>query len=118
LATIEEITNFLKEFKQRLVQKGKFDFIEWRSINRDTLTYLGITPHHVKQVIAGLTYENYCFGPEKDRDRPKGDLWCFGVSYSGEEIYIKLSDNFSYDRAKCISFHVACEKLSYPYRGK
>ena len=63
-----------------------------------------------------LTYENYHRGPEKDRDRKKNSVWIFGAEVDNEEIYIKLSDDFNCDIAKCISFHKAESKINYPYK--
>jgi len=55
-------------------------------------------------------------GPEKDRDRKRGNIWEFGAEIDNEEVYIKLSDDFSRNIAKCISFHKAEFKISYPYK--
>jgi hypothetical protein len=116
VASIDEINRFLKEFKRRLSMRGKFLFV-LRDVNLATLSSLGITVKHAKEIINNLTYEDYCLGPEKDKNDPKGNIWCFGSKINGSEIYIKLSDHFSFDNAKCVSFHVACDKLTYPHKG-
>lgn len=113
----EEITRVLKEFKVRMEQKNGFIFLSFRGVNRDTLSYLCIQPAHVKEIIAVLTYQDYSEGPIISDDPKLGNLWVFGSSYNGQELYIKISDNFSYDKARCISFHFPCQKMTFPYRG-
>ncbi len=63
--------------------------------------------------------ENYCQGPEPDKDRP-GHIWIFGKQVGSEEIYIKLkiAQVGKEKIAKCISFHTSDFPLCYPYRGE
>ena len=115
MATIQEVTSFLKQFKHVLLQG--FTFIP-RKKNLDTVIYLGITIPYVKMIFSQLTYEDYISGPEKDRDRPSNMIWEFGIHAQGKDIYIKLSDDFSFNKAKCISFHIADYPIKYPYKTK
>jgi hypothetical protein len=87
LASIQEITEFLKKFKHVLTQN--FIVIP-RSDYKTTCSYLGITISDVKNTISQLTYKDYMNGPEKDKGRPGNMVWEFGVRMQGEEIYIKL----------------------------
>ena len=98
----KEIADFLKKFKQ--CAQNKFQFV-FRKKNLDAITSLGITIIVAKEIILGLTPDNYCQGPDQDRDKPHSNLWVFETDFDGKKLYIKLSDNFSYDIAKCISFH-------------
>lgn len=109
----EEITHFLKEFK-RYAQK-QCTFIP-RQKNVLTMSYLGITVKEAKQIILQLTYVQYCDGPQDDRDNPGHNVWEFGVCITNHELYIKLSDDFTGDVAKCLSFHIAKQDLLYPLR--
>lgn len=109
--TPQEITAFLKDFKSHL--QKKFVFIQ-RQKNLQTLALLGITVKHAKEVIAALMYCDYCRGPMQDRDRQNANVWEFGYSISGKNIYIKLSDDFSSGYAKCISFHIAEFEVEFP----
>ena len=111
--TTAEIVAFLRNFK-RLAQSN-FIFIQ-RKKNLDSISQLGIKISQVKSIIMQLTYENYHKGPERDKDRKKGNIWEFGVIIDHEEVYVKLSDDFSHNIAKCISFHKAEFKISYPYK--
>jgi len=113
LAAPQEITDFLKKFKQ--VLSIEIVFIHRRD-NVATIAYLGITIAYVKTILSQLTYKDYICGPQIDKDRSGSMIWEFGVNIQGEDIYIKLSDDFSFDKAKCISFHIAAFPLVYPYK--
>jgi len=104
ISTPAEITAFLRNFK-RLAQNN-FTFIH-RKKNLDFISQLGITIRQAKIIIMQLIYKDYHKGPEKDRDRKRGNIWEFGTKIDNEEVYIKLSDDFSRNIAKCISFHKA-----------
>lgn len=113
--TPDEITAFLLQFKNIAVKNLIFYN---RPEFRDTLAYLGIKTEQAKQAILGLTYLDYSCGPEKnDRGKP-GNIWIFGVTISGVEIYVKLSDNFQKGVAVCISFHIAARSLNYPFKSE
>lgn len=113
LPTSTEIIAFLRNFK-RWAQRN-FIFIH-RKKNLDAISQLGIKIKQAKAIIMQLTYENYHQGPEKDRDRNVGNIWEFGAKVDSQEVYIKLSDDFSQNIAKCISFHKAEFEISYPYK--
>jgi len=110
----EEVIKFLKEFKK--YSQDKFTFIQ-RKKNLLTLSYLGITIGEAKNIIYSLTYENYSAGPTKDMDNPGSKIWVFGAIIENMEVYIKLSADFNSGYAKCISFHIAKNKLVYPLKG-
>jgi hypothetical protein len=102
--------DFLKRFKEGCAC-GKFTFIPRRP-NLEAITSLGITLTDVKEIILGLTTDNYCRGPEADEDGSAGEVWVFGTVVDGIEIYIKLKvDN---DFAKCISFHQPDYNMNFP----
>lgn len=106
---------FLKEFKH-LISAKKF-YVVGRLENQHFLADLGLTKEDRKDLILSLTIEDYCSGPEPDKDQA-GEIWVFGKEVAGQEIYIKLKipDTGSQKIAKCISFHVATYPLKYPYR--
>lgn len=80
-----------------------------------SITKWGLTIKDVKNAIFGLTFKNYIEGPCKDRDRNGSRLWIFGVEITDIEFYVKLSDNFKGNVAKCISFHEPDFECKYPY---
>ncbi|MFH1665657.1 MAG: hypothetical protein ABIA77_05885 [Candidatus Omnitrophota bacterium] len=107
-----DITLFLLHFKS-MAQK-QFMLIP-RGKNMLSISRRGLTIKDVKTAIYGLTFKNYIVGPVKDRDKKDCCLWIFGVEIDGIEFYVKLSDNFKGDVAKCISFHEPEIECKYPY---
>lgn len=110
------IRNFLKNFKEIMVSGRGLDIIPRRE-TMEALAELGLTRNNLKEEIMTLSVEDYCTGPEPDRDRP-GDIWIFGKQISGREIYVKLKiAPVGEERiAKCLSFHPAAYPLCFPYR--
>ena len=115
-ASNKDVSDFLKEFKNHL-QNEKFVLVP-RDTNLQTITYLGLSITNVKEILLGLTPEDYFKGPSKDTQRPEFMVWEFGKNIDGENVYIKLSNNFSCNRAKCISFHIAAQEIKYPNASK
>lgn len=114
LPKISEISAFLFQFKFFAQAAPGFSPID-RQKNIDSITDMGITVPQFKSIILKLTPKNYVSGPEKDVKYPEHDIWRFGYDFGGEELYIKLSGNFSHGVAKCISFHKAEFPMRYPY---
>ena len=108
-----DITLFLLHFKK--VMQQQFTLIP-RKKNISSISKFAITFKDVKNAIFGLTFKSYIEGPSKDRDRKGSHLWIFGVAINGVEFYVKLSDNFKGDVAKCISFHEPTFECKYPYQ--
>ncbi|NCO68536.1 MAG: toxin [Nitrospirae bacterium CG_4_10_14_3_um_filter_44_29] len=115
----EEIEQFLENFKScwdgnvvpRLDEK-----------NDETLSSLGITPRHRAEEVKRLHYTDYFRGPSPDYDGIAGkEWWEFGLRVKGHEIYIKIRiykrERGSYG-GKCMSFHIAEEKITYPFKEK
>jgi hypothetical protein len=113
-----EIREFLLQFKKIIVAGRGLDIVNRRG-NIEALAKLGLTKKNLKDEIMTLSVENYCGGPEPDRDRP-GDIWVFGKQVGTEEIYIKLkiAQVGKEKIAKCISFHTANFPLCYPFRAE
>jgi hypothetical protein len=108
----------LLEFKKIMVTGRGLDIVNRRE-TIEGLARLGLTKKNLIDEIMALSVENYCQGPEPDRDRP-GEIWVFGKQIGAEEIYIKLKvAHVGKEKiAKCISFHTADFPLCYPYRGE
>jgi hypothetical protein len=114
----EAIGRFLKKFKTVARRRG-VDFIP-REAFIQTLASLGITRSICHDELLGLAVEDYCQGPEDNRDR-LGEVWVFGKHMEGKEIYIKLklAKVGKETIAKCLSFHIAEFPLCFPLaRGK
>jgi hypothetical protein len=112
------IRNFLIEFKKIVVTGRGLDIVPRRE-NLDALSDLGLTKKNLKEEILALSVQDYCEGPEPDRDRP-GEIWIFAKHIAGKEIYIKLkiAQVGKEKIAKCLSFHAASFPLCFPYRDK
>jgi hypothetical protein len=113
----EEINLFLREFKVVAKKRG-IDFIP-RQEFIETLTLFGITRRNCEDEVLGLSVDDYCQGPDDDRDRP-GKVWVFGRRIEGREVYIKLklATVGKETIAKCLSFHPAEFPLCFPLRSK
>jgi hypothetical protein len=113
----EEINRFLKEFKMVAKQRG-IDFVP-RQEFIETLILFGITRRNCEDEILGLSVDDYCQGPDDDRDRP-GKVWVFGRCIENREVYIKLklATVGKETIAKCLSFHPAEFPLNFPLRPK
>lgn len=111
----EDVSAFLKEFKTVAKKRG-VDFVP-RQEFIETLTLLGVTRRICQEELLSLSVEDYCQGPEDDKDRP-GKIWIFGRRLEGTEIYIKLklAKVGKETIAKCLSFHQAEFPLSFPLR--
>jgi len=85
--------------------------------NQQSLADLGLTRENRKDIILSLTVQDYCSGPEPDKDQ-LGEIWVFGKEVGDHEVYIKLkiADTGSMKIAKCISFHAAMYPLNYPFK--
>ena len=112
-----EIGDFLVEFKKIIVKGRGFDIVNRRE-NIDALAKMGLTRKNLIEEILTLSVEDYCEGPEPDRNRP-GYIWVFGKQIGAEEVYIKLkiAQVGKEKIAKCLSFHEANFSLCYPYRA-
>jgi hypothetical protein len=111
----QAVTKFLYEFKMIARRRG-VDFVP-RQVFIETLTLLGITMRICYDELLSLSVEDYCQGPEDDRDRP-GEVWVFGKRFEGKDIYIKLKLAKVGEEtiAKCLSFHLAEFPLCFPLR--
>lgn len=109
----KQIAEFLKRFKS-------FAQTQWtlvpRKKNLDFICEKGIPIPQVRATLLGLKVTDYCSGPDEDRDRKGIHVWVFGAKINDNEIYIKLSDDFRGDQAKCLSFHKAEFPLRKPFK--
>ncbi|MDP3919309.1 MAG: hypothetical protein Q8R76_00670 [Candidatus Omnitrophota bacterium] len=110
-----QIAAFLKAFKSFAVRPGGWTLVPRRK-NLESIMEMGITIPQVKAAILGLKVTDYSSGPEADRDRQGINVWVFGAKMNADGIYIKLSDNFRGDQAKCLSFHKAEFPIRKPFK--
>jgi len=114
-ASLERIRDFLRYMKRAALENG-FTVVP-RLENNATLARLGLTKKNQLDIILGLMPEDYCQGPLPDRNE-SGELWVFGHEDEEGCLYIKLKvmEDGPIRKVKCVSFHVAESKMSFPYR--
>lgn len=95
--------------------RRRFVFVG-RKKNLDMLAALGISRTHAESLVMGLKPEDYVRGPEADHNNPVLDVWVFGLSASGREIYVKLQLLLEPPSCVCISFHEPDRPMRYPLR--
>ena len=108
------VADFLFHFKFTAQSSCGYTFWE-REKNMQTLAELNLSIEDALEVIYQLTPRDYCSGPEPDRDYRNQRVWKFGCNIDGQEIYVKLADDYRH-KAKIISFHKAERPIQYPFR--
>jgi hypothetical protein len=111
------VSAFLKEFK-KLAANSNVDIFVNRAEYQNAFAEQGITLSNAFSELMSLSIEDYCSGPEPDRDRPGTFIWEFGTNIEGKEVYIKLKivEISGQKYAKCISFHKAKYQQYYPFK--
>lgn len=113
MPTHHQVDAFLKRF-QAVALKNLL-FVP-RGKNVQSIIDLGMSFACVKETILNLAYTDYVSGPSANNANPVQNIWVFGTRINGDEIYIKLVDDFSGGCAICISFHRALQPLQYPFK--
>ncbi len=117
-ATKEEVSAYLKEFKERAQLFG-IVYVDSKPNNIDTLTALDINQKDRDKYVLSLEAEDYCQGPDKNDYPGQNDVWVFGKHIKGKEVYIKIFINAILNHSNvCISFHIAKYRLTYPLKAK
>ncbi len=106
MATTDEIYSFLQDFKTKIGIWGVI-FRDDRGKNAKALLDLDITPVYREEVLRGLLVTDYYEGPKKETLYGGADMWVFGKTIKGQEVYIKVTLGFAGAQVICISFHVA-----------
>jgi hypothetical protein len=114
------VANFLIDFKSAM-STGFYQMLP-REKNLQGLLDLGLTANLAKEVIAGLTPEDYAGGPKPDDNDANRQVWEFGQDVGGTEAYIKLQLRRDPKRVTAqigivYSFHPAEHPIKYPLRG-
>ncbi len=91
-------------------------FRDDRGKNLQTLLDLEITPIARKAVLQKLEVDDYSDGPLSDTLHKGTEMWVFGKSIKGKEVYIKITMGAPGTAVICISFHLAERKMTYPLK--
>jgi len=118
MATKREVEEFLGQFRLCIEYGSKARFRQTPK-NIQGLAALNMTQTQATECVCRLRSENYCNGPEVDRDEDGKEVWVFGWIERGVEIYIKirLDPNKPFSTPVIRSFHPAEHSLSYPLKG-
>ena len=103
------IREFLKEFKKIMVKGRGLDIIPRRE-TMGALADLGLTKNNLKEEIMALSVEDYCEGPEPDRDRA-GDMDIRQTDIRKRNLY-KIKNRLGRERKDCQMFIFPSCKLS------
>jgi hypothetical protein len=115
MATKEEVSQFLNEFKVKM-KVFQILFRDERKKNTQALLSLEMTPDARKKVIENLEVEDFCEGPIDDKLYGVASMWVFGKNIKKNEIYIKISMGRPNSSVLCVSFHDVEHKMSYPLK--
>lgn len=120
MATREEVLEFLYVFKG-CSMLGRIS-IRDREKNRQALIALELTAIERYESIMALEPEDYVAGPKPDDTDDTKDIWVFGKTVGGTDVYIKLRvapyhGKRNVNHALVWSFHPAEFPLKHPLRG-
>ena len=99
----------------------KYATLPWimlrREKNETTKFELDLTDEDIREEIFGLSVNDYCEGPCKDKEI-EGDVWIFGKTIREKEVYIKLklTGDEKGQGVRIISFHFPDKPLRYLYK--
>jgi len=110
------IDKFLSDFQNIVIEKGVK--ILNRPENLSMLHILEFNQLDVENTLLSLTKQDYCEGPVSDDKGRPDDVWIFGRSINGHNVYIKLAivEKKKRRNVVCISFHESTHSLYYPQR--
>ena len=114
MASIEDVDQFLREFK---VKMSIWDVLfSTREKNIQALSDLEITPIYRKEILNELEPLDYSQGPLEDKMLNGAEMWVFGKTIKTKEVYIKITMGKPSLSVMCISFHLAEHPMNYPLK--
>ncbi len=115
MSTKQQVKEFLKELLIKINHWGVL-FLDSREKNSQTLADLELMPNERIKVIEKLEVDDFCEGPLEETQYGGSEMWVFGKTIRGKEIYIKISLGRTNANALCISFHIAEYKMNYQFK--
>ncbi|MBQ3735000.1 MAG: type II toxin-antitoxin system MqsR family toxin [Bacteroidales bacterium] len=115
MITVEDVKAFLNQFNIKAQVFG-IVFRDDRPKNRKALVQLELTQLQREKIVKSLLPKDYVEGPMVDMLNQKEEMWVFGKSVNGQEVYIKITLGHKNDQTVCISFHIAEHPLTYPFK--
>lgn len=115
MRTQTEVAVFLNDFKEKM-KIWSVLFRDDRGKNTQALLDLAIRPNDRKTILETLETQDYCQGPLQETLYGGSDMWVFGKSVQGQEVYIKITLGAMGSSVICISFHLAEYPMRYPLK--
>jgi len=115
MSTELEVSSFLRDFKEKM-KFWDVLFRDDRGKNAQTLVDLELRPTERKAILETLEIKDYSEGPLEEKLYGGADMWVFGKTVKGKEVYIKITMGVMGSSVICISFHLAQHKMQYPLK--
>lgn len=115
MSTELEVSSFLKDFKEKM-KFWDVLFRDDRGKNAQTLVDLELRSTERKAILETLEIKDYSEGPLEEKLYGGADMWVFGKTVKGKEVYIKIAMGVMGSSVICISFHLAQHKMQYPLK--
>jgi len=115
MSTEKEVSDFLKEFKQKMTI-WEVLFRDERGKNAKALVDLELRPNDRKSILENLQTIDYSEGPIEEKLYGGSAMWVFGKTIKKKEVYIKITLGAMGSSVICISFHLAEYKMLYPLK--
>jgi len=115
MASNQQVKDFLREFKLKM-SIWNIVFLDDRGKNSQTLADLEVMPVERNKILEKLEVDDYCDGPLKETQLGGSEMWVFGRTLKGKEIYIKITLGVEGTSVICISFHIAEYPMKYQFK--
>lgn len=115
MANEKEVEAFLREFKNKMTFWDVL-FRDDRGKNTQALIDLELRPIDRKKILEQLTAIDFSQGPLAENLYGGADMWVFGKTIKGQEVYIKITLGAFGASVICISFHLAEHPMNYPFK--
>lgn len=115
MADKSTVKSFLQKLKQ-IINVWGIIFSNRPKNSIQNLADLSITAKMREEIILNLKIEDYTEGPLKETQQGGTEMWIFGKTIKGQQIYIKLTISKITDQAICISFHKAEFSMEFPFK--
>lgn len=109
------VKSFLQELKQ-IIKVWGIIFTNRPKNSIQNLADLSITAKMREEIIQNLEVEDYSEGPLDETQQGGTEMWVFGKSVKGQQVYIKLTISKITGGGICISFHKAKSPMEFPLK--
>ena len=109
------VKSFLQKLKE-IIKVWGIIFSNRPKNSIQNLADLSITTKMREEIILNLEIEDYSEGPLEETQQGGIEMWVFGKTIKGQQIYIKLTISKITDQAICISFHKAEFSMEFPLK--